>query len=72
MEDILKILLVVALFAFIPRWIWGQKTKQKIALLKQKGIENEKVKGYWIHLISFYNKNLGSDFARIPDLGGYC
>ncbi len=66
MEDILKILLVVALFAFIPRWIWGQKTKQKIALLKQKGIENEKVKGYWIHLISFYNKNLGSDFARIP------
>ncbi|WP_298615735.1 DUF4159 domain-containing protein [uncultured Odoribacter sp.] len=66
MEDILKILLIIALFMLIPRWIWGQKTKQKIALLKYKGIGQENVKKNWMDRISFSNKNLNTDFARCP------
>lgn len=37
MENFLKIALIVLVFAVVPRWLWGQDTKTKIALLKYKG-----------------------------------
>lgn len=37
MEHIWKIILVVVLFLVVPRWLWGQETKTKLALLKYKG-----------------------------------
>ena len=36
MENILKIILIITLFLIMPRWLWGQETKTKIALLKYK------------------------------------
>ena len=67
MEHLVKIVLIVALFILIPRWIWGQETKVKIALLKYKG------GGDWYanptalpNLIKFCNENLGTDLAKEP------
>ena len=67
MEHLVKIVLIVALFILIPRWIWGQETKVKIALLKYEG------GGDWYanptalpNLIKFCNENLGTDLAKEP------
>lgn len=67
MENILKIVLIVLVFAIVPRWLWGQDTKTKIALLKYKG------GGDWYanptslpNLIKFCNKNLQTDLAEEP------
>ncbi len=67
MENVLKILLLVALFVIVPRWMWGQDTKVKIALLKYKG------GGDWYanptslpNLIRFCNKNLQTNLAAEP------
>lgn len=67
MEHIWKIVLLVVLFAFVPRWLWSQDTKVKIALLKYKG------GGDWYanptslpNLIRFCNKNLNTDLAKEP------
>lgn len=67
MEHIWKIVLLVALFVFIPRWMWGQETKTKLALLKYKG------GGDWYanptalpNLIRFCNENLETDLAKEP------
>lgn len=67
MEHIWKIVLIVALFLIIPRWLWGQETKTKIALLKYKG------GGDWYanptalpNLIKFCNENLKTDLAEEP------
>lgn len=67
MEHIWKIVLIVALFLIIPRWLWGQETKTKIALLKYKG------GGDWYanptalpNLIKFCNENLKTDLAKEP------
>lgn len=67
MEHLWKIILVVALFLIIPRWLWSQETKTKIALLKYKG------GGDWYanptslpNLIKFCNANLNTDLAREP------
>lgn len=67
MENILKILLLVTLFVVVPRWMWGQDTKVKIALLKYKG------GGDWYanptslpNLIQFCNKNLQMNLAAEP------
>lgn len=67
MEHLVKIVLIVALFILIPRWIWGQETKVKIVLLKYKG------GGDWYanptalpNLIKFCNENLGTDLAKEP------
>jgi len=63
MENVLKILLLV----IVPRWMWGQDTKVKIALLKYKG------GGDWYanptslpNLIRFCNKNLQPNLAAEP------
>ncbi len=67
MEHIWKIALIVALFIFVPRWLWSQETKTKIALLKYNG------GGDWYanptslpNLIRFCNENLGTDLAKEP------
>lgn len=67
MENVLKILLIVAVFALVPRWLWAQDTKIKIALLKYKG------GGDWYanptalpNLIKFCNANLNMDLAKEP------
>ena len=67
MENILKIALIVLVFAVVPRWLWGQDTKTKIALLKYKG------GGDWYanptalpNLIKFCNANLHTDLAVLP------
>ena len=67
MENILKIALIVLVFAIVPRWLWGQDTKTKIALLKYKG------GGDWYanptalpNLIKFCNTNLHTDLAVLP------
>ncbi len=67
MVHIWKIVLLVALFVFFPRWMWGQETKTKLALLKYKG------GGDWYanptalpNLIRFCNENLETDLAKEP------
>ncbi len=67
MEHIWKIILVVVLFLVVPRWLWGQETKTKLALLKYKG------GGDWYanptalpNLIKFCNENLKTNLAAEP------
>lgn len=67
MEHILKIALIVLVFAIVPRWLWGQDSKTKIALLKYKG------GGDWYanptsltNLIKFCNTNLQTNLADEP------
>ena len=67
MEHIWKIILVVVLFLVVPRWLWGQETKTKLALLKYKG------GGDWSanptalpNLIKFCNENLKTNLAAEP------
>lgn len=67
MENVLKIVLVMALFLIIPRCMWGQDTKVKIALLKYKG------GGDWYanptslpNLIKFCNRHLKTNLAEEP------
>lgn len=67
MEHIWKIVLLVALFVLVPRWLWSQDTKIRIALLKYKG------GGDWYanptalpNLIRFCNENLNTDLAKEP------
>ncbi len=67
MEHIWKFVLLVVLFVFVPRWLWSQDTKVKIALLKYKG------GGDWYanptslpNLIRFCNENLNTDLAKEP------
>lgn len=67
MEHIWKIVLLVVLFVFVPRWLCSQDTKVKIALLKYKG------GGDWYanptslpNLIRFCNENLNTDLAKEP------
>ncbi|MDR1756426.1 MAG: DUF4159 domain-containing protein [Culturomica sp.] len=67
MENLLRIALIIALFLFLPRWIWGQEAKTRIGLLKYKG------GGDWYanptalsNLIRFCNENLKTDLAPEP------
>lgn len=67
MEHLWKIILVVVLFLVVPRWLWGQETKTKLALLKYKG------GGDWYanptalpNLIKFCNENLKTNLAAEP------
>ena len=55
---------LIVLFVFVPRWLWSQETKTKLALLKYKG------GGDWYanptslpNLIRFCNDKLGTDLA---------
>lgn len=66
-ENILKILLLVAIFVALPYWLWGQDTKIKIALMKYKG------GGDWYanptslpNLIKYCNVNLKMNLADEP------
>ena len=67
MEHIWKIVLIIALFLLLPRWLWGQETKMKLALMKYKG------GGDWYanptalpNLIKFCNENLNTSLAKEP------
>lgn len=67
MEHIWKVVLIVVLFLVVPRWLWGQDTKTKIALLKYKG------GGDWYanptslpNLIKFCNEQLKTNLAAEP------
>jgi len=67
MEHFWKIVLIVVLFVALPRWLWGQDTKTKLALLKYKG------GGDWYanptslpNLIRFCNENLQTNLAAEP------
>ena len=67
MEHIWKVVLIVVLFLVVPRWLWGQDTKTKIALLKYKG------GGDWYanptslpNLIKFCNEHLKTNLAAEP------
>lgn len=58
---------MIVLFVFVPRWLWSQETKTKLALLKYKG------GGDWYanptslpNLIRFCNDKLGTDLAKEP------
>ena len=37
MEHLWKVVFLIDLFVFVPRWLWSQETKTKLALLKYKG-----------------------------------
>ena len=37
MEHLWKVVFLIVLFVFVPRWLWSQETKTKLALLKYKG-----------------------------------
>lgn len=65
MEHIWKIVLLIVLFAVIPRWLWGQGTKTKIALLKGEGIAPVS-SVFWREAIEYCNKNLHVDLAVKP------
>lgn len=67
MEHLWKIVVLIVLFVMIPRWLWSQETKIKLALLKYKG------GGDWYasptslpNLIRFCNENLQTDLAKEP------
>ena len=67
MEHLWKIVVLIVLFVMIPRWLWSQETKTKLALLKYKG------GGDWYanptslpNLIRFCNENLQTDLAKEP------
>lgn len=65
METIFKIFIIVVVFALVPRWLFAQETKTKIALLKYKG------GGDWYanptslpNLIKYCNINLKTNLAE--------
>lgn len=67
MEHLWKIVLIVVLFLVLPRWLWGQETRTKLALLKYKG------GGDWYanptalpNLIKYCNENLKTNLAAEP------
>lgn len=67
MEHLWKVVFLIVLFVFVPRWLWSQETKTKLALLKYKG------GGDWYanptslpNLIRFCNDKLGMDLAKEP------
>lgn len=67
MEHLWKIVLILALFLIVPRWLWGQETKTRLALVKYKG------GGDWYanptslpNLIRFCNENLNTNLAKEP------
>ena len=67
MEHLWKVVFLIVLFVFVPRWLWSQETKTKLALLKYKG------GGDWYanptslpNLIRFCNDKLGTDLAKEP------
>lgn len=67
MEHLWKIAIIIALFLIVPRWLWGQETKTKLALLKYKG------GGDWYanptslpNLIKFCNENMNTNLAKEP------
>lgn len=67
MEHIWKIVLIVALFLVLPRWIWGQETKTRLALLKYKGGGDWYVNPTSLpNLIRFCNENLETNLAKEP------
>lgn len=67
MEHILKIICIIALFLIVPRWLWGQATKTKIALLKYTGGGNYNANTTSLsNLIMFCNENLQTDLAKQP------
>lgn len=65
MEHIWKIVLLIVLFVTIPRWLWGQGTKTKIALLKGKGMAAANPL-FWRETIRYCNKNLHLSLAAKP------
>lgn len=65
MEHIWKIVLLIVLFVTIPRWLWGQGTKTKIALLKGKGMAAANPL-FWRETIRYCNKNLHLSLADKP------
>ena len=67
MEHLWKVVFLIVLFVFVPRLLWSQETKTKLALLKYKG------GGDWYanptslpNLIRFCNDKLGTDLAKEP------
>lgn len=67
MEHLWKIAIIIALFLIVPRWLFGQETKTKLALLKYKG------GGDWYanptslpNLIKFCNENMNTNLAKEP------
>lgn len=67
MEHVLKILLIVAVFAIVPKWLWAQDNKVKIALLKYKGGGDWYVNPTSLpNLIKFCNTNLKTNIAAEP------
>lgn len=65
MEHLWKVVFLIVLFVFVPRWLWSQETKTKLALLKYKG------GGDWYanptslpNLIRFCNDKLGTDLLK--------
>ena len=65
MEHIWKIVLLIVLFATIPRWLWGQGAKTKIALLKGKGMAAANPL-FWRETIRYCNKNQHLSLAAKP------
>ena len=70
MEHLWKVVFLIVLFVFVPRWLWSQETKTKLALLKYKG------GGDWYanptslpNLIRFCNDKLGTDLATLGITG---
>lgn len=67
MEDLWKIIAIIALFTIVPRWLWSQKTKTKLALLSYKESDGRSANPAFLsNLIEFCNENLGTDLAKEP------
>lgn len=67
MEHFFKIAFLIILFALVPRWLWSQETKTRIALLKYKGGGDWYVNPTALpNLIRFCNENLHTDLAKEP------
>lgn len=69
MEHIWKIVAIIILFLIIPRWLWSQKTKPKLAQLKCKNGGESDVLPYTLtELIQDCNQHFSSSLAKEPVL----
>lgn len=67
MEHIWKIVAIIILFLLIPRWLWSQKTKPKLAQLKCKNGGVPGVLPYTLtELIQNCNQHFSSSLAKEP------
>ena len=66
MEHIWKIVAIVIVFLIVPRWLWSQKTKTKLAQLKRNGGNSGSQAYSLAELIQHCNRHFSTSLAKEP------